>query len=418
MAEIKKIAARQIFDSRGNPTVEVDVLLSDGSMGRAAVPSGASTGIHEALELRDGRKAYNGKSVFKAVANVGRLAKRLKGRSASNQRKIDELMISLDGTANKSKFGANAILGISMAVCRAQAKSKKMPLYRYIRTLFPGKLNGWMIPVPFMNILNGGAHADNNVDVQEFMIAPVGAKTFVKRMQVTTEIYHKLKSILKKEGLSSSIGDEGGFAPNLKENEDALKLIARAVKASGYTLGKDVCIGLDIAASALYKDGKYILSGERPRKVLGASSLISLYDRWVKKYSIIVIEDGFAEDDWTGWVEMTRRLGKSIQIIGDDVFVTNRERLQKGISISAANSVLIKLNQIGSVTETLDVINLAYSSGYKALVSHRSGETADDFIADLTVAANCGQLKSGAPARGERLAKYNQLLRIEEEIKS
>jgi len=418
MTKIKKIAARQIFDSRGNPTVEVDVLLNDGSFGRAAVPSGASTGIHEALELRDKSKSYNGKSVFKAVANVSKIARRVKGMDAMKQRKMDNAMLDMDGTPNKAKFGANAILGISMAVCRAAAASKGMPLYKYLRGLFPGKLSGWIIPVPYMNILNGGSHADNNVDVQEFMIAPVGAGTFVKRMQMGTEIYHKLKTILKKEHLSSAVGDEGGFAPNLKENEDALRFITRAIKESGYKPGKDVCIALDPASSEFFKNGRYVLAGERPRKVLGAASLISLYARWVKKYNIISIEDGFAEDDWAGWVESTKKLGSKIQLVGDDIFVTNVNRLQKGISIGAGNAILIKLNQIGSVTETLDVINLAYENGYKAMVSHRSGETSDNFIADLTVAVNCGQLKSGAPARGERLSKYNQLLRIEEEIKS
>ncbi|MCD6412553.1 MAG: phosphopyruvate hydratase [Elusimicrobia bacterium] len=417
MAKIEKVKARQIFDSRGNPTVEVDVLLSDGSFGRAAVPSGASTGKHEALELRDKRKSYNGKSVFKAIDNVKKIALKLRKSDASNQRKIDEMMISMDGTENKSRLGANAILGVSMAVARAQAQSQGIPLFKYIREIFPGKLKGYVLPVPFMNILNGGAHADNNVDVQEFMIAPIGAKKFEKRMQIATEIYHKLKAILKKEGLSSSIGDEGGFAPNLKENEDALKLIARAIKESGYILGKDVAIAIDVAASEIYKDSKYVLAGERPRKVLGASSLISLYDRWLKKYNIILIEDGFAEDDWNGWVEMTKKLGGKVELVGDDIFVTNKNRLQKGITLNAANSILIKLNQIGSVTETLEVINIAYSNGYGAMVSHRSGETSDDFIADLAVAVNCGKIKSGAPARGERLAKYNQLIRIEETLK-
>ncbi len=417
MAKIEKIKGRQIFDSRGNPTVEVDVLLSDGSFGRAAVPSGASTGKHEALELRDKRKAYNGKSVFKAIDNVRKIAIRLRKMDASNQKKIDETMISMDGTENKSKLGANAILGVSMAVARAQAKSRNIPLYRYLREIFPGRLKGYILPVPFMNILNGGVHADNNVDVQEFMIAPIGPKKFEKRMQIATEIYHKLKAILKKEGLSSSVGDEGGFAPNLKENEEALKLIARAIKESGYVMGKDVSIAIDVAASEIYKGSKYILAGERPRKVLGASSLIALYDRWIKKYKIILLEDGFAEDDWNGWVELTKKLGRKVELVGDDIFVTNKNRLQKGIALGAANSILIKLNQIGTVTETLEVISTAYANGYGAMVSHRSGETTDDFIADLVVAANCGKIKSGAPARGERLAKDNQLLRIEEELR-
>ena len=418
MVKISKVTARQIFDSRGNPTVEVDVTLSDGSFGRAAVPSGASTGVHEALELRDGGKSYKGKGVLKAVANISKIAKRVKGMDAMNQRKVDEAMIALDGTSTKKKLGANAILGVSMAVCRAAAASKKKPLYKHLRTLFPGKLKGWVIPVPYMNILNGGSHADNNVDIQEFMIAPVGGKTFKKRMQIGSEIYHTLKSILKKEGLSTAIGDEGGFAPNLKENEDALRYIRRAIKEAGYKPGKDVCIALDPASSEFYKKGRYVLEGEKTRKALDIASLISLYAGWLKKYNIVSIEDGFAEDDWAGWIEATKKLGKKIQLVGDDLFVTNVKRLEKGISSAAANSILIKLNQIGSVTETLDVINLAYKNGYKAFVSHRSGETSDNFIADLTVAVNAGQLKSGAPARGERLSKYNQLLRIEEELKA
>ncbi len=418
MVKIRKVTARQIFDSRGNPTVEADVTLSDGSFGRAAVPSGASTGVHEALELRDGGKAYKGKGVLKAVANISKIAKCVKGMDALNQRKVDEAMIALDGTSTKKKLGANAILGVSMAVCRAAAASKKKPLYKHLRTLFPGKLKGWVIPVPYMNILNGGSHADNNVDIQEFMIAPVGGKTFKKRMQIGSEIYHTLKSILKKEGLSTAIGDEGGFAPNLKENEDALRYITRAIKEAGYKPGKDVCIALDPASSEFYKKGRYVLEGESPRKVLDIASLVSLYGGWLKKYNIVSIEDGFAEDDWDGWIEATKKLGSKIQLVGDDLFVTNVKRLEKGISSGAANSILIKLNQIGSVTETLDVINLAYKNGYKAFVSHRSGETSDHFIADLTVAVNAGQLKSGAPARGERLSKYNQLLRIEEELKA
>ncbi|MBA3066465.1 phosphopyruvate hydratase [bacterium] len=416
--KISKITGRQIFDSRGNPTVEADVVLSDGSFGRAGVPSGASTGVHEALELRDGGKAYKGKGVLKAVANISKIAKRIKGMDALNQRKIDEAMIALDGTPKKKKLGANAILGVSMAVARAAAASKKVPLYKHLRSLFPGKLKGWVIPVPCMNILNGGAHADNNVDVQEFMIAPIGGKTFKKRMQMGTEVYHTLKSILKKEGLSTSIGDEGGFAPNLKENEDALRYITRAVKEAGYKPGSDIAIVLDVAASEIYKNGKYVLAGETPKKVLSADALIELYDKWIKKYPIIAIEDGFTEDDWEGWVKQTKKLGKKIQLIGDDLFVTTVDRVKEGISRGAANAILIKLNQIGTVTETLDVIKLGYDNGYKSLVSHRSGETSDNFIADLTVAVNCGQLKSGAPARGERLSKYNQLLRIEEELKA
>jgi len=417
VVKISKVTARQIFDSRGNPTVEADVTLSDGSFGRAAVPSGASTGVHEALELRDGGKTYKGKGVLKAVANISKIAKCVKGMDAMNQRKVDGAMIALDGTSTKKKLGANAILGVSMAVCRAAAASKKKPLYKHLRALFPGKLKGWVIPVPYMNILNGGSHADNNVDVQEFMIAPVGGKTFKKRMQIGSEIYHTLKSILKKEGLSTAIGDEGGFAPNLKENEDALRFITRAIKAAGYKPGKDVSIALDPASSEFYKKGRYVLEGEKKRKALDIASLISLYSGWVKNYNIVSIEDGFAEDDWPGWIEATKKLGKKIQLVGDDLFVTNVKRLEKGIASGAANSILIKLNQIGTVTETLDVINLAYKNGYKAFVSHRSGETSDHFIADLTVAVNAGQLKSGAPARGERLSKYNQLLRIEEELK-
>jgi len=417
MPKISEIRGRQIFDSRGNPTVEVDVLLSDGAFGRAAVPSGASTGTHEALELRDSKKDYHGKGVLKAISNVSKIAKRLKGEDASNQRKIDEIMLSLDGTPNKSNLGANAILGVSMACARAQANSMKLPLYKYLRRIFSKRLSTWILPVPFMNILNGGAHADNNVDVQEFMIAPVGIKSFTKRMKACTEIYHTLKSILKKNGLSTSVGDEGGFAPNLKENEEALKLIKKAIEQSGYEYGKEVAVALDVAASELYEDAKYVFAGEKPKKVLGATSLVSLYKNWIKKYGIISVEDGMAEDDWQGWRKMTSDLGDKIQIVGDDLFVTNPERLKKGITMGVANAILIKLNQIGTVTETLDVIALAYENRYRAMISHRSGETEDTFISDLAVAVNSGQIKTGAPARGERVAKYNQLLRIEEEIK-
>ncbi|PIU18629.1 MAG: phosphopyruvate hydratase [Elusimicrobia bacterium CG08_land_8_20_14_0_20_44_26] len=418
MVKITSVKGRQIFDSRGNPTVEVDVCLSDGAFGRADTPSGASTGIHEALELRDKEDKYNGKGVLKAVANVAKIEKKIKGMDGYNQRKIDEAMIALDGTPKKTSLGANAILAVSMAVCRSAASSKRIPLYKYIRSIFQGKASGWIIPVPYMNIMNGGAHADNNVDIQEFMIAPIGGRNFVKRMRMATEIYHKLKSILKGVHLSTSVGDEGGFAPNLKENEDALRFITRAIEESGYKPGKDVAIALDPASSGFYKNGRYILSGEKPKKELGCASLIALYSRWINKYHIISIEDGFAEDDWNGWVESTKVLGGEIEIIGDDLFVTNKDRLKKGISVGAANAILIKLNQIGSVTETLDVINYAYKNNYRAMVSHRSGETEDSFIADFAVGTNCGQIKSGAPARGERLAKYNQLLRIEEEIKS
>lgn len=410
MATVVDIKARQILDSRGNPTLEVDVFLSDGSFGRGMVPSGASTGTHEALELRDKEKAYGGKSVRKAVSNVVEvIAPEIIGMEASNQEEIDYTMIRLDGTPNKSRLGANAILGVSMAVAKASAQSSGLPLYRYI-----GGIAARVLPVPFMNIINGGKHADNNVDIQEFMIVPAGAPSFSDALQMAAETYQALKGLLKSRGHSTAVGDEGGFAPDLKSNEEALELLALSIKKAGYEPGKDCFLAIDSAASEFFKDGKYILSGENWEG--DAGSLIEKYQAWVKAYPIVSIEDGLAEDDWEGWVALTRILGDRIQIIGDDLFVTQKERIEKGILAGAANSVLIKLNQVGTVTETLEAIDAARQAGYRWVISHRSGETEDSFIADFAVACGGGQIKSGAPCRSERVAKYNQLLRIEEDL--
>ena len=409
MATIEAIVAREILDSRGNPTVEVEVGLDDGTIARAAVPSGASTGAFEAVELRDGdARRYLGKGVEKAVANVGdRLAEELVGYDATEQRIIDQKMRDIDGTPNKSSVGANAILGVSLAVAKAAADSAGLSLFRYL-----GGPNAHVLPVPMMNILNGGAHADSNVDIQEFMIAPIGAPTFREALRAGAEVYHALKSVLKKKGLSTGLGDEGGFAPNLPANAAALDLIAEAVQAAGYTLGSDIVLALDVAATELYKDGAYTFEGATK----SADEMIAYYAGLVDAYPIVSIEDPLAEEDWAGWVAMTSALGERIQIVGDDLFVTNPERIARGIAEKAANAVLVKVNQIGTLTETLDAVELAHRAGYRCMMSHRSGETEDTTIADLAVATGCGQIKTGAPARSERVAKYNQLLRIEEEL--
>lgn len=411
MAGIKEVKAREIFDSRGNPTVEVDVVLQSGIMGRAAVPSGASTGSREAVELRDAdKKRFSGKGVLRAVDNVNKLiAPELIGKDAAEQEKIDKLMIGLDGTENKGRLGANAILGVSLAVAKAAAAEACMPVYRYL-----GGQGATRLPIPFLNILNGGKHADNNVDIQEFMIAPVGATSFKEAMRYAIEVYHNLKVILKTKGLSAAVGDEGGFAPNLSHNEEALEVIIAATEKAGYKPGKDIAIVLDPAASEFYQDGKYLLKADS--KNLDSEELVDYYTSLVSRYPIISIEDALAENDWDGWKILTRKLGDRIQLVGDDIFVTNPKILAKGIAEGIANSILIKLNQIGTLTETLETVNLAKKAGYTCMFSHRSGETEDSFLADITVATNAGQLKTGAPARSERLAKYNQLLRIEEEL--
>lgn len=408
---ITDVIAREIMDSRGNPTVEVDVVIEDGIMGRAAVPSGASTGAHEAVELRDGDKArYQGKGVLKAVDNVNnRIAAEVVGMNVFDQVGIDQAMIELDGTPNKSELGANAILGVSMAVAKAAATALGLPLYQYL-----GGFNAKELPVPMMNILNGGAHADNNVDIQEFMIMPVGAPSFAEALRMCAEVYHTLKGVLKGLGLNTAIGDEGGFAPNLTSNEQALEVIVQAITKAGYKPGEDFCLALDVAASEIYKDGKYNLAGEGVIKT--SEEMVEFYNQLVAKYPIISIEDGMSEDDWAGWKLMTEKLGSKIQIVGDDLFVTNTERLVRGIETNTANSILIKVNQIGSLTETFDTIEMAKRAGYTCVISHRSGETEDSTIADIAVAVNAGQIKTGAPTRSDRVAKYNQLLRIEEEL--
>ena len=414
MSEIIDIVAREILDSRGNPTVEVEVYLETGAVGRAAVPSGASTGKREALELRDRRKKrYGGKGVLQAVKNVNELiAPKLLGFESSLQVLIDQTMLALDGTPNKKELGANAILGVSMAVAKATAVELDLPLYNYL-----GGVNAKVLPVPMMNILNGGAHADNNVDIQEFMILPAGASSFARALQMGTETFHALKAVLKKRGLQTAVGDEGGFAPNLGSNEEAMEAILEGIQMAGYKPGKDIFIGIDAAASEFYsaKEKKYILSAEKkPKK--SADDLIAFYADWVKRYPLISIEDGLDESDWKGWKKLTRKLGNTIQLVGDDIFVTNTRILAKGINRKVANSILIKLNQIGSVTETIDAVDMAHRAGYTSVISHRSGETEDVTIADLAVALNTGQIKTGAPSRSDRVAKYNQLLRIEEEL--
>ena len=414
MSKINSIHAREILDSRGNPTVEVEVKLSDGAFGRAAVPSGASTGVHEALELRDGdKKRFGGKGVQKAVANVnGPIAKALTGADALNQPAVDKSMLDLDGTPNKSKFGANAILGVSLAVARAAAISQKVPLYQYL-----SKGQAKLMPVPMFNILNGGVHANwQGTDFQEFMIAPVGAPNSVEAMRWGSEVYQALKGILKDGGYTVGVGDEGGFAPALKKNSDAVEVIIKAIEKAGYKPGEQVAIALDPASSGFYEDGKYNLRTEN-RKVTSAE-MVDLYAEWTKKYPIFVIEDGLAEDDWDGWKLLNKTIGGKVELVGDDLFVTNVERIARGIKENAANAVLIKLNQIGSLTETIAAIEMARKAGWGSMVSHRSGETVDSFIADFTVAMATGHLKTGAPARGERVEKYNQLMRIEEELGS
>jgi enolase len=412
MTEIIDIQAREILDSRGNPTVEVDVGVACGAVGRAAVPSGASTGKREALELRDKRlKRYGGKGVAGAVKNVmNKILPAVRGMDAADQRELDACMLELDGTPNKAKLGANAILGVSMAAARAAAHAFGLPLYRYL-----GGINARYLPVPMMNVVNGGAHAANNLDIQEFMILPSGAKSISQAIQMGAETFHALKGILKKKGLNTAVGDEGGFAPNLKSNEEAIKLIISAIKFAGYKPGKEIGIALDAAANEFYKNKKYILSSEK--KKFSSSQMIDYYEELIDKYPIISIEDGLAEGDWDGWKVMTDRLDGSIQIVGDDIFVTNPKIFKTGIEKGIANSILIKLNQIGSVTETLDAIDMAKNAGYTTVVSHRSGETEDTFIADLVVGVNGGQIKTGSKSRSDRVAKYNQLIRIEEELK-
>jgi len=410
MSSIIDIFAREILDSRGNPTVEVEVELDSGAVGRAAVPSGASTGAFEAVELRDGDKArYLGKGVLKAVQNVNDIiAPELIGMEAQDQVAIDKAMIELDGTPNKSKLGANAILGVSLAVAKAAAEECGLPLYQYL-----GGVNAKVLPVPMMNILNGGKHADNNVDIQEFMIMPVGAPNFREALRMCSEVYHNLKNVLHSKGLSTTVGDEGGFAPNLTSNEEAIQVILEAIEKAGYVPGEDIVLALDPAATEMYKeDGKYHFEGEGI--VRTSAEMVDFWEQLVNKYPIVSIEDGLAEEDWEGWKLLTERLGKKIQLVGDDLFVTNTQRLSKGINMGVANSILIKLNQIGTLTETLDAIEMAKRAGYTAVVSHRSGETEDSTIADLVVAVNAGQIKTGAPARTDRVVKYNQLLRIEE----
>ncbi len=411
MAKITEVKAREIIDSRGNPTVEVDVSLNDGSLGRAAVPSGASTGIHEAAELRDkDANRYMGKGVLKAVKKVSeQIGPKIIGMDASNQKEIDEVMIHLDGSDNKKYLGANAIVGVSMAVARAAAQSSRQPLYRYL-----GGSGACMLPLVGFNILNGGKHASNNVDFQEFMITPCGASCFAEQLRMACEVYHHLKILLGDKNLSAGVGDEGGFAPALSSNEEALKLIVSAIEKAEYKQGKDIAIMLDPASSEFYDKGKYALKADG--RELSSEAMVDLYEALLDKYPIVSIEDGLAEDDWEGWALLTRRLGGKIQIVGDDIFVTDMRRLKKGIETGVANAILIKLNQIGTVTETLETVGLAKRSGYACVFSHRSGETEDSFLADITMATNAGQLKSGAPARSERLAKYNQLLRIEEEL--
>jgi enolase len=407
MSKIECVWAREVLDSRGNPTVEVDVMLKDETLGRAIVPSGASTGEFEALELRDGdKKRYLGKGVLKAVNNVNKIiAPKVKGMDAALQKEIDQKMIELDGTENKAKLGANAILGVSMAVARAEATSQGIPLFRYL-----GGNKAKVLPVPMMNILNGGVHADNNLDIQEFMIVPKGAPSFKEGLRMGAEVFHNLKAILHGKNLATSVGDEGGFAPNLQSNEEAIVEILEAVARAGYKPGKDVFIALDCASSSFFKDGAYDFEGQ----ALNSSQVIEIYKKWVEKYPIISIEDGVSEEDWGGWKNLTDALGKKIQLVGDDLFVTNTKRLKKGIELGVANSILIKVNQIGSITETLDAIDMAKKADYTYVISHRSGESEDTTIADLAVATSSGQIKTGSLSRTDRIAKYNQLLRIEE----
>ena len=411
MGMIVEVVAREILDSRGNPTVEAEVLLDSGVIGRAAVPSGASTGELEALELRDGdKKRFHGKGVLKAVENVNNIiAEEIVGLDAADQRLIDETMLEIDGTPNKEKLGANAILSVSLAVAKAAAEEAGLPLYRYI-----GGTNASVLPVPLMNVLNGGVHADNNVDLQEFMIAPVGAETFAEALRMGAEVYHTLKKVLHEKGLSTAVGDEGGFAPSIGCNEDAMVLLMEAIEKAGYEPGEEVALAIDPASTSFYKDGKYVLASENAQK--SASEMVEFYAKWVDKYPLFLIEDGLAENDWDGWKELTKALGSKVVLVGDDIFVTNPKLIQKGIETGVANAALIKLNQIGTLTETLQAIETAVRAGYKVVISHRSGETEDTTIADLAVAVNSGLIKTGAPCRVDRVCKYNQLIRIEEEL--
>ena len=412
MTAIADIIGRQILDSRGNPTIEVDVVLEDGHLGRAAVPSGASTGAHEAHELRDGGDRYMGKGVGQAVAAInGEIFDALQGMEAEEQRRIDDTLIMLDGSENKSRLGANAILGVSLAVARAASEASGLPLYNYL-----GGVNARTLPVPMMNIINGGAHADNPIDFQEFMIMPIGAENFSEGLRIGAEVFHNLKKLLKEGGHNTNVGDEGGFAPNLKSADEALGFISRAVEKAGYKLGDDVSLALDTASTEFYQDGKYHLEGEG--RVLDAGGMADLYEELCNRYPIISIEDGMAEDDWEGWKLLTGRIGDKVQLVGDDLFVTNVKRLQQGIDQGAANAILVKVNQIGTLSETLDAVSTAQRARYKAVISHRSGETEDSTIADLAVATNAGQIKTGSLSRSDRLSKYNQLLRIEEELDS
>ncbi|HEX2386125.1 MAG TPA: phosphopyruvate hydratase [Candidatus Binatia bacterium] len=409
--KIQQVLGREVLDSRGQPTVEVDVTLGGGARGRATVPSGASTGEHEAVELRDGAERYLGKGVAQAVANVNRvIAPRVRGKDAKKQQEIDRLLIDLDGTPDKGRLGANAILGVSLAVAKAEAAAKKLPLYRYL-----GGPRAKTLPVPMLNVLNGGAHADNNVDFQEFMIVPLGLKSFSEALRAAAEIFATLKKVLHKRGYSTSVGDEGGFAPRLKTNEEAVQLLLEAIEQAGYAPADDVALALDVASSELYADGGYVFKKSDGKK-RSREEMVRLYEDWVRQYPIVSIEDACAEDDWDGWKMLTDALGDKVQLVGDDLFVTNKERLQRGIDMGVANSILIKVNQIGTLSETLETMRLAAKSGYTTVVSHRSGETEDATIADLAVATNAGQIKTGAPCRGERTAKYNQLLRIEQEL--
>lgn len=413
MSHIISVHARQILDSRGNPTVEADVMTESGIIGRAAVPSGASTGTHEAVELRDGGKAFMGKGVQKAVANVNTfIAEALVGENVTNQREIDSILLELDGTENKKKLGANAILAVSLAAAKAGAQASGLPLYRYI-----GGTNARTLPIPLMNILNGGAHADNKIDFQEFMVVPVGATTFSDGLRMGVEIFHNLKKVLKAKGYSTNVGDEGGFAPEIKSNEEAIETVMKAIESSGYKPGDQVMIALDPAASEFYdtKKKKYIFK-KSDNRILSSEEMVDYWAKWVKKYPIVSIEDGLAEDDWKGWKLMTEKLGDKCQLVGDDLFVTNVKRLQDGIDKHIANSILVKVNQIGSLSETIDTVDLAHRNRYTSVMSHRSGETEDSTIADLAVALNCGQIKTGSASRSDRMAKYNQLLRIEEQL--
>jgi enolase len=411
--KIQRVHAREVLDSRGQPTVEVEVSLTNGVIGRATVPSGASTGVHEAVELRDGGKRFLGKGVAKAVLHVNqKIAPRLRGKEAEDQGTIDEIMLNLDGSANKGKLGANAILGVSLAVAHAESRARGLSLFRYL-----GGNQAKTLPVPMLNVINGGAHADNNVDLQEFMIVPFGMKSFKEALRAAVEIFQTLKKVLHDRSYSTSVGDEGGFAPRLKSNDEAIELLLQAIAKAGYKVGSQVALALDVASSEFFSDGKYVFKKSDGRQ-RGREEMVRLYEDWVRQYPIISIEDAFAEDDWEGWQMVTQALGKKVQLVGDDLFVTNKVRLKRGIDSKVANSILVKVNQIGSLTETLETMKLAKEAGYTTIMSHRSGETEDVTIADLAVANNAGQIKTGAPCRGERTAKYNQLLRIEEELGS